>query len=115
MYLTYDEYINLDGKLSEIEFKKAEFRAEKKVDELTSNRFRTFKEYPEELKMCILDLLELSKDETNIVSETLGNYSKTTMSKEQVSKQKDNIVKQYLSNVKVNGIYCLYCGADEYE
>lgn len=112
MYLTYDEYVNMEGNLSRIEFEKAEFRAEKKVDELTSSRFRTLKDYPKELKMCIFDLLELSRDESNIISESLGNYSKTTMTKEQANNQKTSIIKQYLSDVKVNGIYCMYCGAD---
>lgn len=115
-YLTHKEYQELGGKLIEKSFNLLEYRAEKKIDEMTSNRFKKIKEYPQELKLCVYDLINIFNSEGNssIVSETVGNYSKTKQSKEEIKKIKENIVKQYLSEVKVDGIFVLYCGADCY-
>lgn len=118
-YLTYVEYVELGGKLAKMPFNLLEYRAEKQVDELTSNRFRKLSKYPQELKLCIYELMtEIKKyNETgNKTSETVGSYSVNydklvTSEKKQVFK---NIIKAYLSNIKVNNTYVLYCGADEY-
>lgn len=113
-YLTYDEYVGIGGTISPMPFDLLEYEAEKKVDELTFNRFRNLKEYPQELKLCIYKLVGLSsnEDDSNIVSETVGNYSVQKQTKEQIEKDKNTIVNQYLSGVKVNGVDVLYRGAD---
>lgn len=120
-YLTYDEYKEeLGGNLSEMPFNLLEYRAEKQVDELTSNRFRKISEYPIELKLCINELItELKKynDTENKTSETVGNYS-VSYDKPITSEKKKSlksIIKEYLSNTKVDNIYVLYCGEDENE
>lgn len=120
-YLTYDEYKEgLGGSLSEMPFNLLEYRAEKQVDELTSNRFRKISEYPIELKLCINELItELKKynDTENKTSETVGNYS-VSYDKPITSEKKKSlksIIKEYLSNTKVDNIYVLYCGEDENE
>lgn len=118
-YLTYKEYLELGGKNIGLSFNSLEYRAEKKVDELTSSRFRRVnpKEYPRELKMCMYDLINIfdSEGDCGIVSESVGNYSQTRESKQSIEKTKENIISQYLSDVKVNGIYALYRGADTCE
>lgn len=115
-YLTHNEYKELGGKLIEKPFNLLEYRAEKKIDELSSNRFRTLSkdEYPQELKMCVYDLIDVFNSEGNssIVSESVGNYSKTRQSKQNIEKIKEDIINQYLSELKINGVYALYCGAD---
>lgn len=120
-YLTYDEYKEgLGGSLSEMPFNLLEYRAEKQVDELTSNRFRKISEYPIELKLCINELItELKKynDTENKTSETVGNYS-VSYDKPITSEKKKSlksIIKEYLSNTKVDNIYVLYCGEDKNE
>ena len=120
-YLTYIEYKEkLGGNLSEMPFNLLECRAEKQVDELTSNRFRKISEYPIELKLCINELItELKKynDTENKTSETVGNYS-VSYDKPITSEKKKSlksIIKEYLSNTKVDNIYVLYCGEDENE
>lgn len=119
-YLTYKEYKELEGELSEMSFNLLEYRAEKEVDEQTSNRFRKLKEYPTELKLCVNELIaEIKKyNETgNKSSETVGNYSVNydRLVTEEKKKNLDNIIKAYLSEVKVDGVFALYCGADRHD
>ncbi len=117
-YLTYDEYKKLGGGLSEMPFSLLEYRAEKQVDELTSNRFRKISNYPIELKLCINELMtEIEKyNETGSKSsETVGNYSVNYDKPITSEKQKSlkNIIKTYLSTTKVDNVFVLYCGADD--
>lgn len=117
-YLTYDEYKKLGGNLSEMPFNLLEYRAEKQVDELTSNRFRKISNYPIELKVCLNELItEIEKyNETGSKSsETVGSYSVSYDKPITSEKQKSlkSIIKTYLSETKVNDVYVLYCGADE--
>lgn len=113
-YLTYKEYQELGGKIIEKPFNLLEYRAEKKIDELSSNRFRKLSEYPQELKMCVFDLIDVFNSEGNssVTSETVGNYSKTKQSKKTIEKTKEDIICQYLSEYKIDGVYVLYRGMD---
>lgn len=117
-YLEYYEYKKLGGNLSEMSFNLLEYRAEKQVDEMTSGRFRKLSEYPIELKLCINELItEINKaNETgNKSSESVGNYSVSYDKPITTEKKKSlkSIIKEYLSDTKVDDIYVLYCGADE--
>lgn len=117
-YLTYNEYKELGGNLSEMPFNLLEYRAEKQVDEMTSGRFRKLSEYPIELKLCINELItEIKKyNETgNKSSESVGNYSVNYDKLITTEKKKSlkSIIKEYLSDTKVDDIYVLYCGTDE--
>lgn len=115
-YLTHKEYQELGGKLIEKPFNLLEYRAEKKIDELSSNRFRKLskEKYPQELKMCVYDLISIfySEGNSSVVSETVGNYSKTRQSKQNIEKEKEDVINQYLSEVKVDDTYVLYRGTD---
>lgn len=116
-YLTYNEYKELKGNLSEMPFNLLEYRAEKEVDELTFNRFKKTSDYPQELKLCIYDLINaISKynESGTKSSETVGNYS-VSYDKPVTKEKKEglkNIVKTYLSTTKVDNIFVLYCGGD---
>lgn len=115
-YLTYNEYKELGGKLIEKSFNLLEYRAEKNIDEMSSNRFNQLSKdtYPQELKLCVYELINiLHSENSSITSEKVGDYSVTHQSSKESKKAKENIIKQYLSEVKVNGVYVLYCGADE--
>lgn len=117
-YLTHAEYKVLGGKLPEMPFNILEYRAEKEIDRHTSNRFRKVKDYPQELKLCINDLISEYQSYNKIgnkSSETVGSYS-VSYNKPLTSEEKkkiDSIIHTYLSETKVNGIFALYCGADE--
>lgn len=118
-YLTHNEYKELGGKLIEKPFNLLEYRVEKKIDELSSNRFRKLdkEKYPQELKLCVYDLIDIFNSEGNssIVSETVGNYSKTRQSKQNIEKIKEDIISQYLSEYKIDGVFALYRGMDCHE
>ncbi len=117
-YLTYEEYKELGGNLPQMPFNLLEYQAEKKIDMQTSNRFRNVTNYPLELKMCINTLItELKKynENGNKSSETIGSYS-VTYDKPLTNEKKqtlEEIIKEYLLTTKINGIFVLYCGADE--
>ena len=117
-YLTYEEYKELKGELSEMSFNLLEYRAEKEIGEQTSNRFRKISVYPQELKLCVNELInEIKKynEVGNKSSETVGSYS-VSYDKPVTEEKKrnfDNIIKAYLAEVKVDGVFVLYCGADK--
>lgn len=114
-YLSYEEYKEFGGEIQETPYQLLEYRAEKKVDKYTSKRFRKINNYPNELKMCIYDLIPLMTDEnnSNVVSESIGNYSITKKNKMELEKDIKYIICDYLSNVSINHIPVLYIGADE--
>lgn len=116
-YLTYTEYGELGGQaLTETSFNLLEYRARKEIDKRTKNRFQLIEpeDYPQELKLCVYELLDSVNDEnnSNISSETIGSYSVTKLSKVELEKKKDDIISRNLSEIKVNGVYVLYLGED---
>ena len=116
-YLTYEEYAELGGQaLDETSFNLLEYRARKEVDKRTKSRFQSLEasEYPQELKLCIYELLDFVKDESSsdISSETVGSYSVTKKTKKEVEQVKDDIISRNLSEIKVNNVYVLYIGED---
>ena len=113
-YLNYGEFVSLGGNIEIMPFNLLEYEIEKKIDELTFNRFRKVTEYPKELKMCIYKLINdgASDGGSNVISETVGNYSVQKCSKEETEKNRKKTINQYLSEVKVEGICVLYPGAD---
>lgn len=113
-YLTHKEYQELGGKIIEKPFNLLEYKAEKKIDEMTFNRFMTLDTYPQELKLCVYELIDIYHNEGNsgVISESVGNYSKTRQSKETIDRKIIDIINQYLSEVVVDGIRVLYRGVD---
>lgn len=113
-YLSFSEYQELGGKIVEQPFKNLEYRAEKEIDKLTFNRLRKIVTYPQELKMCVYELISILNGEGNssYISETVGNYSKTKRSSKDIEEVKNSIIEKYLSDIKVDNIPVLYRGAD---
>lgn len=113
-YLTYNDYKTMKGTISEMPFDRLELKAEKEVDKYTQGRFKDVNEYPKELKMCIYDLISILNEDNNsvIVSESVGDYSVTKKTKEQINHELKETIMTWLSEVKVNNINVLYCGAD---
>lgn len=54
MYLTYEEYRDYGGTLDEAAFGPAEYRARKRIDELTDGRVARMREVPEGVKLAVL-------------------------------------------------------------
>ena len=57
MYLTYDEYQAYGGELDEADFVQAEFRARKRLDELTDGRVARMAVTPEAVKLAMLSII----------------------------------------------------------
>ena len=120
-YLTYEEYKKMGGTILEQFFNSLEYKAELIVDKYTFNRFRKIKSYPNELKICIFDLINVIDNLNNsmtgngISSETVGSYSVTKSSVSDINFSYRNTINAYLSNVKVNGVPVLYRGTDIYD
>ena len=116
-YLTYSEYQEIGGKLQQMPFNLLEYRARKEIDRNSFNRFASVNDYPQELKLCINDLIneiQNYNEVCNKASETVGSYSVTFNKPVTVEEQKtlDNIIKSYLSETKINDVPVLYCGVD---
>lgn len=115
-YLTYKEYVELGGTLTQTPFNLLEFKARKLVDERTSNKLINLNSQINEVKLCIFDLINQIEKYTNnnISSESVGNYSVSYQNKDAKEQQKIyiNIIKSYLVNCSMNGVPYLYIGAD---
>lgn len=58
-YLTYEEYTQYGGTLSETEFTTYEFKARKRIDYWTDCRVQNMAEIPESVKLCMMSLIKL--------------------------------------------------------
>ena len=123
-YLTYTEYKALGGSLDITPFNLLEFEARRIIDNRTLQRLKGIKEIPQEVKMCMLSLVDTiksyankSQTSKNISSESVGSYAVTYITGAQIQeiiKSKNaeltDIVVTYLTGVIVNGEHIIYCG-----
>ena len=120
-YLTYVEYKELGGTLSEMPFNLLEFQARKEIDKYTFGRLQDLTSQNQEVKLCINELIPKidgynSDIKKGIASENTNGYSVTYNggSKEQemarINEIKD-IIYSYLANSKLeDGTPYLYRG-----
>lgn len=123
-YLTYEEYKSLGGTLGEMPFNILELKARQIINERTQNRLKNIEEIPQEVKICVYDLINtmnkynLSNNSTssNISSENTDGYSATYKSgTEMTAEQKaqfEDIMFTDLYGVIVNGEAILYLGVN---
>ena len=123
-YLTYEDYKSLGGTLGEMPFNILELKARQIINERTQNRLKNIEEMPQEVKICVYDLINtmnkynLSNNSTssNISSENTDGYSVTYKSgTEMTAEQKaqfEDIMFTDLYGVIVNGESILYLGAN---
>lgn len=91
-YLTYDEYRLLGGTLDIMPFNLLEFEARKIIDSRTQNRIKKLDKIPEEVKLCINNMIGTinsyaineENHNKNIESETVGSYSVSYASSSQI-------------------------------
>lgn len=123
-YLTYTDYQELGGTLSEMPFNLLEYEARQSIDKYTFGRLKDLEEQKEETKLCTYKLIELinsyNKYETQnkgVASESIDGYSVSystpdssfTMAKDNEIK---NVIKTYLVDCKLeDGTPYMYCGA----
>ena len=123
-YLSYEEYKSLGGTLGEMPFNILELKARQIINERTQNRLKNIEEIPQEVKICVYDLINtmnkynLSNNSTssNISSENTDGYSVTYKSgTEMTAEQKaqyEDVMLTDLYGVVVNGEAILYLGAN---
>lgn len=120
-YLKFVEYTELGGKLSEMPFNILEFEARRMIDRRTQNRLVNVEEIPQEVKMCMLALINTiakyneSNENVGISSETTDGYSVSyhnvtceTISTKVVELQ--GMITNNLMGVIVNNEHILYLG-----
>ena len=123
-YLTYEDYESLGGTLGEMPFNILELKARQIINERTQNRLKNIEEMPQEVKICVYDLINtmnkynLSNNSTssNISSENTDGYSVTYKSgtelTEEQKKQYDDVMETDLYGVIVDNTPILYLGVN---
>lgn len=123
-YLTYEEYKSLGGTLGEMPFNILELKARQVINERTQNRLKNIEEIPQEVKICVYDLINtmnkynLSNNSTssNISSENIDGYSVSYKSgtelTEEQKKQYDDVMETDLYGVIVDNTPILYLGVN---
>ena len=121
-YLTYEDYKSLGGTLGEMPFNILELKARQIINERTQNRLKNIEEIPQEVKICVYDLINtmnkynLSNNSTSstVSSENTDGYSVTYKSgTEMTAEQKaqfEDVMLTDLYGVIVNGEAVLYLG-----
>ena len=123
-YLTYEEYKSLGGTLGEMPFNILELKARQIINERTQNRLKDVEKIPQEVKICVYDLINtmnkynLSNNSTssNVSSENTDGYSVTYKSgtelTEEQKKQYDDVMETDLYGVIVDNTPILYLGVN---
>ena len=123
-YLTYEEYKSLGGTLGEMPFNILELKARQIINERTQNRLKDVEKIPQEVKICVYDLINtmnkynLSNNSisSNVSSENTDGYSVTYKSgtelTEEQKKQYDDVMETDLYGVIVDNTPILYLGVN---
>ena len=125
-YLTYEEYRLLGGTLQQTPFNLLEFEARRKIDERTQCRLKNVNQIPQEVKMCVLTLINnlvaymnenSSLGNKNIASESVGSYSVNYITGSQIQEtiksknsEINDIINTNLTGVVVNNEHIIYLG-----
>ena len=127
-YLTYAEYQTLGGSaIGEMPFNLLEFEARRQIDIRTFNRLKDSEDIPQEVKLCVYNLINsINSFETttsnvagngNVASENTDGYSISYITTDKISEivkskqsEIDDIIRTYLLGVVFNGEHLMYCG-----
>ena len=123
-YLTYEEYKSLGGTLGEMPFNILELKARQIINERTQNRLKDVEKIPQEVKICVYDLIQIiskynnsnNSTSSNISSENTDGYSVTYKSGTELTdeqkKQYNDIMETDLYGVIVDNTPILYLGVN---
>ena len=131
-YLTYDDYKALGGTIDQTPFNLLEFEARRKIDERTQRRLKGVENIPQEVKVCVFNLINSIKkyaesetsgnnEKNNIASESIDGYSVTyntiTLDRvQEIVKSKNaelnDTINTDLYGVIVNNEHILYIGVN---
>ena len=123
-YLSYEEYKSLGGTLGEMPFNILELKARQIINERTQNRLKDVEKIPQEVKICVYDLIQIinkynnsnNSTSSNISSENIDGYSVSYKSgtelTEEQKKQYDDVMETDLYGVIVDNTPILYLGVN---
>ena len=123
-YLTYEEYKSLGGTLGEMPFNILELKARQIINGRTQNRLKDVEKIPQEVKICVYDLIQIinkynnsnNSTSSNISSENKDGYSVSYKSgtelTEEQKKQYDDVMETDLYGVIVDNTPILYLGVN---
>ena len=123
-YLTYEDYKSLGGTLGEMPFNILELKARQIINGRTQNRLKNIEEIPQEVKICVYDLIQTinkynnsnNSTSSNISSENIDGYSVSYKSgtelTEEQKKQYDDVMETDLYGVIVDNTPILYLGVN---
>lgn len=130
-YLTYLEYKDIiesigGSPMEEMPFNLLEFEARRKIDIRTQNRLKEIDDIPQEVKLCVLNLinsiesyLKVTNEASigNVASENTDGYSISYITADRISEvvkskndELDDIIRTYLLGVIVNNEHIMYLG-----
>ena len=126
-YLTYNEYLDLIGDsgssaIEETPFNLLEYNARMKIDERTFGRLKNQETIPQEVKLCVLNLIEIIKNyesynqtKKGITSESIDGYSiqyagANKSITEAMEKEQNDTINTYLCNILVDNVPVLFRG-----
>lgn len=120
-YLTYEEYRNYGGNLTEPDFTFYEFKARKRIDLFTFNRVQKMQEVPESVKLCMYSIINIDSNigiesqskQPRVASFNTDGYSQSfsTLSIDDAQKSIDDMIRTCLQGeCDDNGTPLLYRG-----
>ena len=121
-YLEYKDYTELGGTLDEAPFNLLEYNARKKIDERTFGRLIDIDEIPNEVKLCVYELIntlnsysEYKTGNKGISSENTDGYSISYQTPgksivEAENSEIEDIINTYLANTLIDNIPVLFRG-----
>lgn len=128
-YLTYDEYRELGGTLGQTPFNLLEFEARRKIDIRTQNRLKDKENIPQEVKLCVYNLIDTINnyvvseknisENGNVASVSTDGYSESYVTSGQLkevlaSKESeiDTTIRNYLLGVIFEDQHIMFAGRD---
>jgi hypothetical protein len=110
-YLTYSEYQAMGGDLPVSDFTRHEYAAGKEIDRLTFDRLQDVSPIPQDLKMCVLELIQRQLcGDLNGQDYSSQGAGKISGTKEDRQQRIDEIVRRYLDSMTVDGIPVFFSG-----
>lgn len=123
-YLSYEEYKSLGGTLGEMPFNILELKARQIINERTQNRLKNIEQIPQEVKICVYDLINTmnkynllnNSTSSTVSSENTDGYSVTYKSGTELTEEQKNqyndIMETDLYGVIVDNTPILYLGVN---
>lgn len=112
-YLTFDDYISMGGTLTETEFNRFEFRAERLIDNVTQGRLKNTDTISETVKRCMFEVVTYlsnnakNGDISSVASFSNDGYSVSYAKQKNAAEQIHGIIYDYLADTDL-----MYCGVE---